>query len=142
MKNIKTFDLKDAKKAMAAIEKIALKKGLKISICIVDCAGNAILQQRMDGAILHTFDLSRSKAYSAIYMSNTSGFIGKIIKEHGAELSYFDGSIKTGWKGGVPAFNRDDSSTPIGAIGVSGATEDEDEELAVEGLKAIGFNKR
>ncbi|MHB1375824.1 MAG: GlcG/HbpS family heme-binding protein [Candidatus Humimicrobiaceae bacterium] len=141
MKTLKTLDLNDAKKALAAIEKIAEKMSLKLSICIVDSAANIILHERMDDSMLHTIDLSRAKAYTAISMKNTSGIIHKIIKEHKIELSYFDGSAKSGWKGGVPAFNPDDKNNPIGAIGVSGGTQDEDEEIAIAGLRAISYYK-
>jgi len=140
MKTVKTLDLNDAKKALAEMEKNAAKMFLKLSFCIVDSAANVILHVRMDNSMLHTFDLSRGKAYTAISMQNTTGFIHKIIEKNKMELSYFNGTVKSGWKGGVPAYSPDDD-TFIGAIGVSGGTQDEDEEIAISGLKAIGFYK-
>ena len=142
MKTVKTLDLNDAKKALAEIEKIAKKMSLKLSICIVDSAANTILHERMDSSMLHTIDLSKSKASTAIKINNTSGFVHKIIKEHETELSYFNGSIESGWGGGVPAFDPNDEDNPIGAIGVSGGTQEEDEEIAIAGLKIIGFYKK
>ncbi len=141
MKTIKTLDLNDAKKALAEIEKIAKKMLLKLSICIVDSAANTILHERMDGSMLHTIDLSKSKASTAVKINNTSGFVHKIIKDNETELSYFNGSVESGWRGGVPAFSPDDEDNPIGAIGVSGGTPDEDEEIAIAGLKVMGFYK-
>jgi Uncharacterized protein, possibly involved in utilization of glycolate and propanediol len=138
---MKTLDLNDAKKALAAMEKIAEKMSLKLCICIVDSAANTILHERMDDAQIFTFDLSRSKAFTAVNMKDTSGSVHKILKETETELSYFNGSIKSAWKGGVPAFSPDDKNNPIGAIGISGGTQDEDEEIAIAGLKAIGFYK-
>jgi uncharacterized protein GlcG (DUF336 family) len=138
MKTVKTLDLNDAKKALAVMEKNAEKMSLKLSFCIVDSAANVILHERMDGSMLHTFDLSRGKAYTAISMENTTSFVHKIIEDNKVDLSYFHGTVKSGFKGGVPAFSQDDDK-PIGAIGISGGTQDEDEEIAVSGVKAMGF---
>jgi glc operon protein GlcG len=141
MKTVKTLDLNDAKKALVVMEKIAEKMSLKLSFCIVDSAANVILHERMDDSLLHSFDLSRAKAFTAVSMNSTSGNIHKIIKENKIELSYFHDTAKSGWKGGVPAYSPDDKNNPIGAIGVSGGPQDKDEEIAVSGLKAIGFYK-
>jgi uncharacterized protein GlcG (DUF336 family) len=141
MKTIKTLDLNDAKKAVAAMEKVGGKMSLKLCFCVLDSAANIILLERMDNSNLFTIGLSIDKASTSISMKNTSGTVHKILKEHETELSYFDSSVKSGWKGGVPAFSPDDKDNPIGAIGVSGGTQDEDEEIAIIGLKAIGLYK-
>jgi len=141
MKTIKSLDLNDAKKAVAAMEKIAGKMSLNLCCCVLDSAANIILLERMDNSNLFTIGLAKIKASTAISIKNNSGVVHKILKDQEAELPYFDSSVKTGWKGGVPAFSPDDKDNPIGAIGISGGTQDQDEEIAIEILKAIGFYK-
>ena len=141
MRTIRTLDLKDAKKALQAMEKKAKEMSLNLCFCIVDSAANTIILERMDDSKLHSIDLSRAKAFTAISLKDSSGSAHKLVQDLGIDISYWAGGVETGWKGGVPAFAPEDKETPIGAIGVSGGTEDQDEQIAIEGLKAMSFYK-
>ena len=124
------------------MEKKAIEMSLKICFCIVDSSANIIILERMDDSKLHSINLSRAKAFTAISLKDSSGSAHKLVNELGIDISYWAGGVESGWKGGLPVFFSKDEDTPIGAIGVSGGTEEQDEQIAVEGIKAMGFYEK
>ena len=62
---VRTLNTSGAKAALAAAEKAALERGLKLSISVVDNAGNLLAFTRLDGAPLGTIDASFKKARTA-----------------------------------------------------------------------------
>lgn len=118
----------------AAIAK-ARSMGVKVTAVAVDAGGHLKALVRMDGAPFHGVTISTDKARTAAgFGKPTAQWKDRIGgRPHVLEgLSGRDGFIPIG--GGVPVLREGEVT---GAIGISGATEDEDCEIAAAGLAAI-----
>jgi len=96
--------------------------------------------QKEDGASMVRFEMAYGKAYAALAMGRSS----KLVKVRADEKPIFmryllsatgDQIFPEG--GGMQI--RDAQGEVIGAVGVTGDTEDRDEELAAHGIRAIGL---
>lgn len=107
---------------------------VRVSIFVVDGSGNPVAVARMDGADLHTMDVARAKAYTAVaYSKNTI----ELVEEMKNNLLDAAGLISAGRGnvifigGGVLAKI---SGEIVGAIGVSGAEADQDHACGLEAV--------
>jgi uncharacterized protein GlcG (DUF336 family) len=101
------------------------KDGYKVSITIVDKAGNVAAQLRGDGTNPHTMEFSRLKAYTSRTRQQTSLEFMKLTSDPAsAYLRQIPGVVAVG--GGVPIKAGNEV---IGAIGVSGAPGGEKDEV-------------
>lgn len=105
---------------------------VKVSIFVVDSSGLPVSFARMDGADIHTMDVARAKAYTAVaYSKNTIELVDE-MKNNPLDAS---GLISAGRGnvifigGGVLAKHGGEI---VGAIGVSGAEADQDHACGVE----------
>ena len=114
----KNISLALATEAATAALQFCSAKGWKVSVAVVDRAGQLKTQLRADGAGPHTLDSSRRKAYtSASLREGTSKLLEIVQKTPGAAtLPMIDGLLILG--GGLPIRVGDEV---IGAIGVGGA---------------------
>jgi uncharacterized protein GlcG (DUF336 family) len=131
-KNISLALARDA--AEAALQNCS-SKGWKVSVAVVDRAGQLKLQLRGDGAGPHTLDSSRRKAYTAASMREGTSKMLEISQKSpaAATLPMIDGLLLLG--GGLPIKVGDEV---IGAIGVSGAPGGHlDDECAEAGIARI-----
>src|SRR6266576_5587297 len=103
------------------------KDGYKVSITIVDKAGNVAASIRGDGTNPHTMEFSRLKAYTARTRGQTSLEFMKLTSDPAnAYLKQIPGVVAVG--GGVPIKVGNEV---IGAAGASGAPGGEKDELCV-----------
>ncbi len=101
------------------------KDGYKVSITIVDKAGNVAAQLRGDGTNPHTMEFSRLKAYTSRTRGQTSLEFMKLIADPAnAYLKQIPNTVGVG--GGVPIKAGNEV---IGAVGVSGAPGGEKDEV-------------
>ena len=116
-----------------AIEECA-KSSYRVSVVIVDRAGQLAATQRGDGTPPHTVEFARMKAYTARTRNQTSQeFAVATTNGDAAALRQIPGVIAIG--GGVPI--RTGTET-IGAVGVSGAPGgDKDEVCARAGIARV-----
>jgi len=131
-KNISLALARDA--AEAALQNCS-GKGWKVSVAIVDRAGQLKMQLRGDGAGPHTLDSSRRKAYTAASMREGTSKMLEISQKSpaAATLTMIDGLLLLG--GGLPIKVGNEV---IGAIGVSGAPGGHlDDECAEAGIARI-----
>ena len=110
------------------------KDGYKVSITIIDKAGNVAAQIRGDGTNPHTMEFSRLKAYTARTRGTTSSEFAKLTSN--PESAYLRQIPGTVWAaGGVPIKVGNET---IGAVGVSGAPGGEkDEACANAGIAKV-----
>lgn len=122
--------------AMHAAARWAEEAGAKVNIAVVDAGGNLAGFLRMPGAILHSIEIAIDKAYTA------AGF-GLPTSEWTEALQQHSAAVRNGiplrprmvcFGGGLPLWHE---GRLIGGIGVSGGSEEEDEECARAGLAAI-----
>ncbi len=118
---------------MAAMEQCR-KDGYKVSVAIVDRAGNLQAYIRDAGAGPQTLETSRRKAFTSAAFGITSGeFATRVATPAAAGLKDVPGVISLG--GGVPIKIGNET---IGGIGVGGAPgADKDEACANAGLLKI-----
>jgi uncharacterized protein GlcG (DUF336 family) len=111
----------------------AKKRKWKMNISVVDSGGNPVAFQRMDGAMLASIRIAEHKARAAAtFRRPTKVFEDGINLMHLNYLLAFDGIIAS--RGGIPLI---DQGAIIGAIGISGGTDSQDEIISNAGAAVI-----
>ena len=127
----KVLTLEGAKKIAAAAEAEAKRKTARVVIAVVDDGGNLLLLERLDDTQIASVDVGIGKARTAaIFRRPSKEFEDQIRTGRIAALA-LPGA--TPLQGGVPIIY---DGKVIGAIGVSGETPAQDEEIALAGAKA------
>ncbi|WMT91487.1 heme-binding protein [Pelagibacterium sp. H642] len=128
---IETLSLAQARAIAEAVVSAARGKDFQLALAIVDTGGWSHLQIRMDGAFPAAIDAALAKARTAALFRRPSSDFSRRVKE-GMPLAHLPHVVPLG--GGV-LLERD--GVLFGALGVSGAREDTETELAEE--IAVGF---
>lgn len=127
-----------ASAACAAAVAFAAARGWRINVAVVDRGGNLMAFLRQPGAYIHSIDIAIDKAFtSASFGFPTKAWMGAIGHDDGMKLGFSNQPRLIVFGGGLPV--PGEGSEWIGGIGVSGASESEDEECARAGLAAIGL---
>ncbi|MCX4909026.1 heme-binding protein [Streptomyces sp. NBC_00878] len=105
--------------------RIARSRGLELCLAIVDPAGFLLAFRRMDGAPLVSIEVAISKARTAAYLKNPSRAFEEMIDAGKPSMLSTPGIVPL--RGGVPVGLGD---ALVGAVGVSGATGEVDDEVA------------
>jgi glc operon protein GlcG len=125
-----------AQRAIDVILTSAKKNGYLIAIAVADENGDFIAFARMDDSYLRWGRNARRKAYtSAIMGRDTQAFYDELEKRNRTLLDYGEPEFTT-LPGGVAVYS---GKRCIGGLGVTGAAKGHDEELALEGVLAMGF---
>jgi uncharacterized protein GlcG (DUF336 family) len=129
----KTMGLALARELTAAAEAEARKNNWNVVIVIVDETGNLVTLNRMDDTQYGSIDVAQKKARTAAkFRRSTRVFSDRVTKGDPSPLSIPD---VIAIPGGLP-FAVD--GKVIGAIGVSGVTSDQDEQIANAAVAAFG----
>lgn len=116
----------------------AAARGWRINVAVVDRGGNLMAFLRQPGAFIHSIQIAIDKAYtSASFGFPTKAWMGAIGHDEGMKLGFANQPRLIVFGGGLPVPGG--GGEWIGGIGVSGASEAEDEECARAGLAAIGL---
>lgn len=128
--------LEGARAILSAAESKAREIKVPQNIAIVDDGGHLLVFARMDGVKLSSIEVAITKAVSAALRRAPSGPSPanepSVMLSLGLSLAT-DGKL-TCIRGGLPLFV---SGQCVGAIGVSGGTEDEDVQVAQAGVEAL-----
>lgn len=125
--------LERAQSAIASAVAESKKRDWKMNIAIVDPGGHLVAFQRMDGAMLAAIQIAEHKARAAAtFRRPTKIFEDGINLMHLNYLLAFDGVIAS--RGGIPLI---ENGSIIGAIGVSGGTDSQDEIVSKAGAAVI-----
>ncbi len=111
-----------------------------LSVIVVEPGCTVKAFQKEDGASMIRFEMAFGKAYAALALGRSSRLVRIRHEERPAFMRWVmtatdDRIFPEG--GGMQI--RDASGEVIGAVGVTGDTEDRDEELAVHGIRAVGL---
>ena len=135
-----TLSLEDAQKAIAASVAEAKKHNWKMSISVVDPAGNMVAHATMDGTQIASVSISLAKARTAaLFRRPSKAFADAVNGAAGApspatlSLLALNGGAAS--EGGWPIV-RDGKI--VGAIGASGGIATQDGMTAKAGLAALG----
>jgi uncharacterized protein GlcG (DUF336 family) len=122
--------------AIAAARSKAVKQGTLMNIAIVDAGANLKAFVRMDDAFLGSIDICIKKAKTARWFNMPTGTLGELAQP-GQPLYHIefsnDGLIT--FPGGLPLKNAE--GVIIGAIGVSGSSVEDDNEVAQAGAASL-----
>ena len=127
----KVLSLSAAKTIAAAAEAEAKKRGATVVIAVVDDGGHVILLERLDDTQVASVDVAIGKARTAAIFRRPSGVFEEQIKNGRLASLVLPGA--TPLQGGIPIVV---DGKVIGAIGVSGNTPQEDEDIALAGAAA------
>ena len=115
--------------------------GMKPLNCVVvDAGGHVVAFQRQDGTSFLRLDIARGKAAGALALGVNSRRVGEMAAERPSFIASL-GHLAPGGlipvAGGVIVKGAD--GQPIGAVGVTGDTSDNDEVAAIAGIQAAGL---
>ena len=114
-----------------------------MTVVVLDAGGRIVVMKREDGSSLLRPDIANAKAYGSLSMGMGSRALGERAETHPAfvaSVTALAGGQLVPVAGGV--IIRDQADTVIGAVGVSGALPDQDEECALKGVELTGLSSQ
>lgn len=127
-----------AQRAVEGAARHAEAIGARIDITVLDAGGNPLAALRMPGAPLHSASIGADKAYTALSFGMPTAGWQQALRAH-------SDAVRQGlplrprfvmFGGGLPIRHEGELA---GAIGVSGGSEQQDDECARAGLAAAGL---
>lgn len=131
-KSIPALTLAGAKAMLAAAESEGLKNGWHVSIAIVDASGGLVAYSRLENTQPASDMIAINKARTAARFKRPSRVLEESVASGRHALLAVDGALPM--QGGLPIVVDEHT---IGAIGVSGVTAAQDEQVAHAGLAAF-----
>ncbi|HXF56774.1 MAG TPA: heme-binding protein [Actinomycetota bacterium] len=132
---VRTVTLEAARRAVTACVERATELGVAVAIAIVDQGGNLKAFARMDGGPLLSSQIAQDKAWTAAAFGLPTHQWWDLVKDNPPLLH---GIVKTDrlivFGGGVPLRSQGEV---VGGIGVSGASAEQDREIAEAGAAVI-----
>jgi glc operon protein GlcG len=129
----KFITLEAAKKMMAAGEAEARKNGWNVAITICDASGGLIMFQKIDDTQNGSIAVSQGKARAAALFKRPSRVLEEMIAGGKTAFLAVEGIVPL--QGGVPVTA---DGRVIGAVGVSGVTSAQDEQVALAAVAVLG----
>ena len=131
----------DALRLIAAALAHAREQNFKpMGVVVVDAAAQVVASVREDGATALRLDIALGKAAAAVGM----GVNSRVLTQRAKDLPAFFNAISAASQQrfiaqtGAVLIQRDDG-TVVGAAGASGGTGDEDEQIVIAGIAAVGL---
>ena len=131
----KTLSLEAANKIIAGAIQEAKKNNWLVDIAVVDESGHLLSFQRMDGALIGSIDVAIGKARTASIFRRPTKVLEEAAKTRPAIVTLPNGVLL---QGGVPISVNGQT---VGAVGVSGVTSQQDEQIAEAGIRAADFSQ-
>ena len=133
--------LDQANRIIAAIIARGVETGCRpLAVIVVEPGCKVKAFQKEDGCSMVRFEMAFGKAYAALALGRSSSLVRVRNEEKPAFMNYLidasDGQI---FPEGGGRIIRDAAGEMIGAVGVTGDTEERDEELAAHGIRAAGL---
>ncbi len=129
----KFITLDAAKKMVAAGEAEAMKNGWNVAITIVGANGELILFHKLDETQPGSIAVSQGKARTSALFKRPTKAMEEMIAGGKTAFLAVEGIVPI--QGGLPVIA---DGKVIGAIGVSGVTSAQDEQVATAALAALG----
>lgn len=112
--------------------------GIRINVAVTDASGTLAAFLRMPNAFLHSIDIAIDKAYTAASFGfPTSQWPEILAGDEALRIGIVHRPRLVVFGGGLPV---KDNGVPIGGIGVSGGSAEQDEACARAGLDALGLS--
>jgi glc operon protein GlcG len=127
MRTIRALSHADATRMVDAIRARLDEKQLGAAVAVVDAHGELLAFLRTDNCRLSCITVAINKAYTAAREQGDSKKLGDEARLRGFPLTNFGELRYVTWGGGVPVRS---GGEVVGAVGVSGLSEEDDTELA------------
>jgi glc operon protein GlcG len=124
--------LEAAKKMMAAGEAEAIKNGWNVAITIVGAHGDLIMFHKLDDTQPGSIAVSQGKAKTAALFKRPSKALEEMIAGGKTAFLAVEGIVPL--QGGVPVVVE---GKIVGAVGVSGVTSAQDEQVAMAAIAVL-----
>ena len=130
-----TITLAGARKVLDAA--IAEADALEVAVVVVVCdpAGETVISARMDGAPLLSVGVARDKAWTVAAFGQPTHWWAELLEDDPGLAALGNGRPLMPVPGGVPLTV---SGAMVGAVGVSGATAEQDRRIAEAGAAVLG----
>jgi glc operon protein GlcG len=128
----KVLSLEGAKRISAAAEARAKAEGARVVIAVVDDGGSLLLLERLDDTQVASVNVGIDKARTAAIFRRPSKVFEDQVRDGRVAALALHGAVPL--QGGVPIIVE---GQVVGAIGVSGETPQQDEEIAKAGAQAL-----
>lgn len=133
---MESITLEDAQRIISAAQDKAREIGQPMNVAVVDAGRNLKAFARMEEAWLGSIDIAMGKAFTAMSFKMSTEELGGMSQTDqplfGINTTN-EGHIVI-FAGGIPLERGDDF---VGAVGVSGGTVDQDQEVAEAGVAAL-----
>ncbi|MFZ2328425.1 MAG: heme-binding protein, partial [Rhodoferax sp.] len=133
-----SIDWRAAHLAVGSAVQSAQHLGARVNVAVVDASGQLAAFLRMPGAPLHSVDIAIDKAYTAVSFGLPTHQWSDALQTHSEAVR--EGIVLrprfVAFGGGLPIV---EAGQRIGAIGVSGGSEAQDQAIAQTGLAALGL---
>lgn len=133
-----TVSLADAERILAGCKAKIQELGYKMSVSVTDARGDLIAMVRTDGASWRTPEISRGKAVAAACMGVPSGeLVHRANDAIFLPFAVIQGGHFIMGQGAVPIYA---GGEVVGAVGASGGSPAQDEEVVRAGVAAAGLS--
>jgi uncharacterized protein GlcG (DUF336 family) len=128
--------LEDANRVTAAAQAKASELGIGVTVTILDGGGHVRTQSRMDAARFGTLTVSATKAFTAAAFGLPTEVLSGLVQPGAPLFGFADaaGGRIAAFGGGAPLVRGEEV---VGAIGVSGGSVDQDQDIAAAGAAAL-----
>jgi len=127
-----TLTAADVRRVVTACRHEAERQGFRVAIAVVDEAGSPLYLERLDGALPIAASVAIGKAQTSAAMRMASGAVADLLREMPGLMSVHAGIAL---RGALPLTWQGEC---VGAVGISGMDEGQDEQLAAAGVAALG----
>jgi len=111
-----------------------------LSVVVVEPGAKVKAFQKEDGSAMMRFEMAYGKAYAALALGRSSSLVRVRTEERPLFMQYLiRASGDQIFPEGGGMLIRDEEGEIIGAVGVTGDTQERDEELAAYGIHAAGL---
>lgn len=112
-----------------------------MAVVVVDDSGNIKSAQRQDGATMFRIDVAQGKAWASVAFGVSSRQLAERAKEN---PNFFVSMASTARGKFLPQAGavliKGDDGDVLGAVGASGGSGDEDEEICIHGVASVGLS--
>jgi glc operon protein GlcG len=127
MRTLRALSHAEAMNMVRAVQARLDEKQLGAAVAVVDAHGELLAFLRTDSCRFSCIAVAINKAYTAARERGESKLLGDAVRERGFPVTNFGELRYVTWGGGVPVRVGDEV---VGAVGVSGLSEEDDIELA------------
>lgn len=129
-----TLGLAAAQTALETIRETLQRDGKTAVAAVADARGELLSLIRLDAAPVPSVLVAVNKAWTAARMGCDTGQLGRDARDGQWDFAFFGDQRYVGWGGGVPVVV---DGQVVGAVAVSGLTQEEDECYARDGVAAL-----